>query len=141
MANSAKFEVKVDSLSAIFWWETRLRAHSVLAIVTAKVVFFSFFLSFIFLGESPRVALAISIVCRFYKRISNGFKTHCHKRISGAFRRWSEIPFKSLSGDAFLIFAVVLLVACPDEPAARPDASRSSKTQRGPSFSSITMPA
>ena len=101
MANSAKFEVKVDSLSAIFWWETRLRAHSVLAIVTAKVVFFSFFLSFIFLGESPRVALAISIVCRFYKRISNGFKTHCHKRISGAFRRRSEMLSKAFPATHF----------------------------------------
>jgi len=30
-----------------------------------------------------------------YKRISNGFKTHCHKRISGAFRRRSEMLSKA----------------------------------------------
>ena len=41
-----------------------------------------------------------SFVCRLkciymYKRISNVFKTHCHKHISGAFRRRSEMLSKA----------------------------------------------
>jgi len=69
----------------------------------AKVVFFSFFLSFIFLGESPQVALAISI----YKRSSNGFRTHCHKHISGETR--SKMHLKR----AFEVARLAVLMCCP----------------------------
>jgi len=68
--------------------------------------FFLFFLlrSFCFIFSpilwpvGARVALAIASVCRLkciYKRISNGFKTHCHKRISDAFRRRLEMLSKA----------------------------------------------
>jgi len=66
--------------------------------------FFPFILSFCFILSSilwpvgARVALAIASVCRLkciYKRISNGFKTHCHKRISDAFRRRLEMLSKA----------------------------------------------
>jgi len=70
---------------------------------------FSASIFFLLFSSSPSVACCgmgwhgwrgrlISIVCRLkciYKRISNGFKTHCHKHISGAFRRRSEMLSKA----------------------------------------------
>ena len=77
---------------------------------SASIIFFllPFFFPFFFFF-SPSVACCgvgwhgwrgwlWSFVCRLkriYKRISNGFKTHCHKRISDAFRRRSEMFSKT----------------------------------------------